>query len=577
MSFTQLLQKEVKPLAESFSIPESKAFALWFAKLEIDIDDDEAFDAISVEGSNEKGMDVFHVDPMNQRVVIAQCKYSPDCSHSPKMKDVDTLLSCFDWLASPQNLASEGRRELVAAAEDYRDAVEKGYSVQVWFVYCGLHDANIEKRIRVFNANKDNFDKNRRAIHCDSHLFQMIYEETEGQSRRIPLGQIKVASGKLEMKGAYGKGLLTTISGPELVSLYDEFGDELFARNVRGWLGARKGSVNAVMIDTVGTEAERGRFWAYNNGITIVCDKFKHSRGRLSLWNFSIVNGCQTTIALVHSRNSGLTSQVTLLARIICPPREIIDSIIRFTNSQNLIRRWDLVSQDVTQKRLQAEFGKLREPIYYILRRGDWRSLEQSERSRYKDKINHDLLAQYLASFNGIPVAAYKEKGLLFDKYYDLVFPADLRVEESLFIWRAGERVQDLVREEIREENARIQKGEKGREKYLLILKRGGRFFALSVFAWVAYLRNGLDYRRSITEDRITSNNGKERIDKYAKYAVQSYRQTMGTLLESAGQDLSVLIRSGKFAETLKENVDNTYNLMSVNEEWLKGALPKLQ
>jgi hypothetical protein len=235
------------------------------------------------------------------------------------------------------------------------------------------------------------------------------------------------------------------------------------------------------------------------------------------------------------------------------------------------------VSQDVTQKRLQAEFGKLLDPIYYILRRGDWRSLDPTERSRYKDKINHDLLAQYLASFIGIPVAAYKEKGLLFDKYYDTVFPADLRVEEALFIWKAGERVQELVREEIRGENARIQKGEKGREKYLLMLKRGGRFFALSVFAWVADLRNGPDYRRSIIEDRITSNNGRERIEKYAKYAVQSYKQTMGTLLESAGQDLSVLIRSGKFAETLKENVDNTYKLMSVNEEWLKGALPKLQ
>jgi hypothetical protein len=27
--------------------------------------------------------EVDYADPMNQRVVIAQCKYSPDCSHSP--------------------------------------------------------------------------------------------------------------------------------------------------------------------------------------------------------------------------------------------------------------------------------------------------------------------------------------------------------------------------------------------------------------------------------------------------------------------------------------------------------------
>lgn len=576
MSFVEKLLTDVKALAQNFSISESRAFAVWFAKTELELDDYDAFDALSVEGPNEKGMDVFSVDQLNQRIVIAQCKYSETRSHYPSTKDLSALLTCVNWLESPGALESEGRSELLAAAREYKEAMEKGYSVQLWFVYCGRRDENIEKEIRVFNQNKDNFDKNRKAIHCDIGLLESIYQEIEGQSRRIPYGETKVDSQRIQVKGAFGRGIVTTITGPALVSLYESHGDDLFARNVRGWLGARKGSVNASIIDTVDAENERGRFWAYNNGITIVCDKYNHRRGKLRLWNFSIVNGCQTTVALFRTKDSSLSPNISLLLRVISPPREIIDSIIRFTNSQNTIRRWDLVSQDRTQKKLQTDFGKLHRAVYYVLRRGDWRSLSAEERSKYCMRIRHDLLAQYMAAFKGLAVIAYKEKGLLFDKYYDTVFSPDLRVEEALFIWSAGERVQEIVGDEIRKENDQIEKGDKSHEKYLLMLKRGGRFFALSIFELAANLRNGPDYLRSMTEERITSNNAKERIDKYARFSVQIYKQAMSDLLETQNQDLSVLIRNEDFSQRLSERARNLYGTMAVNTEWLEGALPKL-
>ncbi len=191
--------------------------------------------------------------------------------------------------------------------------------------------------------------------------------------------------------------------------------------------------------------------------------------------------------------------------------------------------------------------------------------------------INNDLLAQYLASFRGRAVVAYKDKALLFERYYEQTFPVDLRLEEALFVWQAGEITQEVVREEIRREGERVEAGDRQREKYMLMLKRGGRFYVLAVFGLIARLQNGPDYLRSITEERITSKGARIRLEKYARISVQWYKQAVDDLLQIRGVDLSVLIREKDFFEKVADCTTNTFEAACVNEEWLEGALPKLR
>lgn len=584
MSFINQVNTEVDHIAETFSLSVDRAFCVWAAMLSMDMDQDDAFDALSVEGPNEKGMDLFWIDHQNQRVFIAQCKYSESGSHNPKEKDLTNLLSCIDWLASPEALEREGRPELVAAARDYNDAMSHGYFTQLWFIYMGARDENIEKRIRIYNQNPENDKAGRMALHCPIELLESMFEESRGEGLRVEEASFPITGQSFEVSGSFGKGLVTSLSASALIGLYDEHGDQLFARNVRGWLGSRKGTVNAAIIDTVSNDLERSNFWAYNNGITIVCDDYEllEDSNEIKIKNFSIVNGCQTTVALAKANGSSIPNDVFLLARIINPPDSIIDSVIRYTNSQNQIRKWDLISQDATQRRLKKEFDSLDQPVYYAIRRGEWASLSTDQRKKYKSEdgvthtIKHDLLAQYLASYKGNPVTAYKEKGLLFERYYDKTFPVDIRVEEALFIWHVGSKVQDLVREEIKKENTRIEQGEEGREKYVLMLKRGGRFFAVAVVGLVANLRNGPDHLRSITEERATSKASTDRIEKYGRISIQWYKQAVDDLLQLTGTDLSVLIREADFFSRVRDRITNTYETMSVNEDWLKGALPML-
>ncbi len=585
MSFLSALRKEVRSLARVYSVKDDKAFVIWAAMTAFDLDKDDAYDALGVEGSNEKGMDLFWVDQANQTVLIGQCKHSSRGAHRPRVKDVDSLFACLDWLAVPDALEREGRPELAAAAQEYQQAVAQDFAVHLWFIYCGDHDENVDKRIRVFNANPENTQKRRSGIHCDLRLLQTLYEEARGQGRRIESAKLTVSKKAFEVTGDFGKGVVTSVRGAELARLYESHGDRLFARNVRGWLGARKGSVNAGILNTLSDAEERGNFWAYNNGLTIVCDKYDYDKhtGQLSLTNFSVVNGCQTTVALGQKKKAASKSGVFLLIRVISPPESLIDSIIRFTNSQNQIRKWDLVSQDRTQRRLQQDFASLQLPVYYDLRRGDWSSLEKAQKERFRAPaggpsrtIKHDLLAQYLASFKSNPVVAYKNKAFLFDKFYEETFPADLRVEEALFVWKAGEITQRLVRDEIRKESEKVKKGERDREKYVLMLKRGGRFYALAVCGLIARLRNGPDYLRSIKEERIASKGASERLEKYGRISVSLYKQAIDDLLRMRNVDLSILIREADFFKKLSERVASAYETYSVSKEWLKDALPKL-
>lgn len=578
-----VLESELTLLERTFSVQRSSAFHIWFAKLAIDLDDDDAYDALSVEGPNDKGMDLFWIDHSNQRVFIAQCKYASAYDHKPKVGEVNALIECLDWLSTPETLLSEGRPELISAADDYREAVKRDYSVQLWFVYCGKSDANVDKRIRAFNENQENIDNNRSVVHCHLSLLESMFEEVRSGGQRIEKAEFIVAKGSLEVTGTFGKGLVTTIAGNDLVTLYEDFGDILFARNIRGWLGARKGSVNAAIIDTLKNDRERSNFWAYNNGITIVCDDFSYDTksGKLQLTNFSIVNGCQTTVALAKSNGNDLPADIALLARIVSPPESIIDSVIRFTNSQNLIRKWDLVSQDITQKRLKNEFASLNNPHFYAVRRGEWAALSADDKRKFKPNgsyrtVKHDLLAQFLASFKGFPVNAYKEKGLLFESLYSRTFPPDLRVEEALLVWKIGEVVRELVREEIRTETEKVSDGDKSREKYVLMLRRGGRFYTVAVLGLVAKLRNGPDFLRSIDEERIMSKGAIDRFSKYAKVSIPWYKSAVSDLIELSGTDISVLIRESDFFERVSERIENQYEVYSVNEDWLKGALPKL-
>jgi hypothetical protein len=567
-AFKTYLSKEIAQIGKRENLSNAKSFLFWFGTNVLDLSEDDAREAISVEGANDKGIDLFWVDDDEGRIVVAQGKYSPGLRSRPQIGHVTKLESSLNWLANAEALRRDGKADLAQASEDYLRATKEGYGVELWFVYTGLKCANVDKHIGVYNQNPDNIAKRRALRHYHLDLLLATWQEVEGGSRKIEKETISIAEGRcLPLEGTFGKALVATVAGSEIVRLYDKYDDRLFDRNVRLFLGVRKGSVNAGLAETLKSQKDCANFWAYNNGITIVCDSFDEVDSEVELNNFSVVNGCQTTVSMAQAPRN-IMSRVYVLVRFIAASAEIVDDVIRFTNSQNQIRTWDIASQERTQRRLKREFANLDKPYIYLTRRGarprgDLKKYRESGKLR---QIRIDVIGQYGAAFRGDPVLAYKHKAFIFSRYHDDVFPPDVHVEDVLFQWMCGQAAKTMV-------SAAMAKK---KEEEVRILKKGGTLFVIAVMSKILLLRNGATFLRGAKENNITSKRTQKRLQAYAEYARDTYVQAVLDQSAIEKQELATLIRSPEFYRKVLGRIERSYQTTSRAAKWLAEALPKL-
>jgi len=566
--FSNYLRAETARVAKREGISIDKAFLHWFGTTILDISDDEAREAISIEGANDKGIDLFWVDEEEGRVFIVQGKYAPDLGYRPKIGEVTKLESSVNWLTNPEALRRDGKTDLAQAADDYLEAVKSGYGVELWFVYTGPKCANVDKHISVYTQNPENAEKRRAARHYHLDLLRATWEELEGVARRIPQDVIVVPDGKfLPFDGRFGKALVASVPAEEIARLHARYEDSLFDRNVRLFLGVRKGSVNAGIAETLKDKSDSLNFWAYNNGITVICDDFIPGATQVELKNFSIVNGCQTAVSLAHGPEENL-KKISVLVRFIAASPAIVDDVIRFTNSQNPIRTWDIASQDRTQRRLKSGLDLLKRPFIYLTRRG---SRPRGDLKRYRQngklrQIRIDSMGQYAAASRGKAILAYKDKALIFSKHHDEVFPPDVRVEEVLFQWVCGEIVRETVQGAMRKES----------EEAIRILRKGGTLFILALMSNILSVRNGATYLSKCTEDSILSKGTAIRLKKYAEYAKDAYVQAVLDQSQLEKEELATLIRQSDFHNKVVDRVLRQYKKDARAAQWVKEALPAI-
>jgi hypothetical protein len=574
--FLKYIEQQATKYEDIYNLSRGKAYMLWYGVEALNLSEDTAYEAASYDGGNDKSIDFFYVDDENERVVIAQGKFDIQGRHKPTTGEFLELVHTTDWLQNPESFEREGRSDLAEAGREYNEALGKGYTIDFHFVYMGEPHREVVQACANFNNASVTAVPVRtaRVMHLDG--LRQIHEEYINAATRIDTATIKLDGAKtFQQQGAYGHSLTATIPGTELQKLYDVHGDSLFDRNVRVFLGTRSGTVNAGIRDTLASQ-DRRNFWAYNNGITVVCDRydFDATTGELTIHNFSIVNGCQTTVSVAHGPKP-VPPEVAILGRFIAASDgQVVDSIIRYTNAQTPIRQWDISSQDKTQKRLQAEFADEPNPFFYELRRGETGHLSTEERRRFTRKskfhvIRPDALAQYLASFKGLPVEAYRYKTSLFTTHRETVFPSDLRIEEAILAWLAGDAAEEAVKVAISD----AKDSDDARRS--LILRRGAKLFTLAVMGTILAGRNGATYLTQLSRTTASSNATRVRLSKYAVVAVEWYIEAMQDFMD-AGADLNVLIRTHDTFGRVRSKVLSKWKVQALSQQWVDDALPKL-
>ena len=166
---------------------------------------------------------------------------------------------------------------------------------------------------------------------------QHLYRQTVSIPDRIELNS---PAGWLSHHGVY----VGMVLGRDIVALYQRFGEGLFFENIRDFLGfpggtrvrEKQASVNANIRLTI-LEAP-DKMLARNNGITFRATRVDVAGNKLHLSNGSIVNGCQTSMCLVHSQPVPEDCLVTVKVVRTDHAWEVAHS----ANYQNAVRLVDL-------------------------------------------------------------------------------------------------------------------------------------------------------------------------------------------------------------------------------------------
>lgn len=563
------MRAEVADLASKLEMNEDHTFVVWYLLEAFRLDKVEAQEAMSYDGGNDRGLDLFLMDDEGERVVIGQSKYLKTSSKHPKPAELTLLLNTINELDDPQGLRDSGRGDLADAAEQYHRARREGYAVQLQFIYPGARSEELDRLVRNFNRKHLRQSISASIIRLSD--LELIHEDFKGAAGRVGNGFLDLPNGHFEYDGDFGKSLVASISGTSLKQLYTTHSNRLFDQNVRLFLGTRKGSVNAGIRETLEDTSERKSFWAFNNGITIVARSFRLSDGgsRVEMNDFSVVNGCQTTVSIGEASDAAAT-QVSVLARILAANPNLVDSIIRFTNSQTPIKLWDLSARDTLQRRLQQELKDMPEPWFYALRRGELETLPNKDDFGPYGKrrlLEFPLAAQFVAAMRGLPVEAYRDKARLFTTHKDKVFPNDTTGADVLWAWSIGQAAQRAIEKYKAELEIDDTVG--------AILRRGARFFVAAVCAHLLRLRNGDDVFAKVDVQRVLDKAMRLRLDKYAVLSVSWYVAIMRGLVTS-GNDLGTLLRNSETSTVLEQRVRERLFEQQVAPKALDEALPKL-
>ena len=345
----------------------SVAFVFLVAKTAFELTDEQTLDGI-VDGGNDFGVDALYCDPPEDgevQINIVQGKYRRDLRGSAAFPEngiaqmIDALGALFDP-ARPVTL----NPRLDQRVEEVRSFVKEGAIPRVTAVAANNETAWTEEaQQRIDNATHDFGDQVEWRYVGPVELLALL------QTRKPINGDLQLSGHATVETFDFRRALTGRMSVVELARLTDEYGNRLFERNIRRYLGLAGNRVNEAVAATLREPGQRSNFYFYNNGITLTCSKFRHNALQKENWTvkvegLQIVNGGQTARTVQHIAQEVGTEirDAEVLVRIYELQQddvELVESITFATNSQNPVDLRDLKANDPRQRTLGQSIAGL--------------------------------------------------------------------------------------------------------------------------------------------------------------------------------------------------------------------------
>jgi AIPR protein len=411
----------------------STAFVFLVVKTLLDLSDEEALDCLT-EGGNDFGVDALHVGDVEDGefvVTLFQGKYKQDLSGDANFPQggVEKVIQAVRYLFNPDADITTNTL-LSSRLEEIRSLVRDGQIPRVRVVLCnnGLEWTAPAQQI----IERAEFPSDQVSWEHVNHdkIVGLI------QAAKQVDGTLRLAGKAIVEDLDYCRVLIGKIPVREIEILFNRHGDLLLERNIRRFLGLQGNRVNQGIDHTLRTEAERGNFFFYNNGITLLCRKFTHNalqgeNYQVRVEGLQVINGgqtcktIQTTVASLAGTDANLEKAFVLVRLYELPSdsADLVRSITYATNSQNPVDLRDLKSNDSKQKSLETAMRDL--GFTYRRNRSD-ASLKASD-------ISSATAAEAILSvWRGRPHQAKFYGREHFGKFYDLIFSDQLNAAQTV-------------------------------------------------------------------------------------------------------------------------------------------------
>jgi AIPR protein len=402
----------------------SRAFLMLGIASYLDIDLNEAYNYVTDEG-NDAGVDAVYIGDVTDtdfNVVLFQSKY-----HTGKKMDNDAhfeenaivkVLQALNMIFDSHAQITYNEKLKIKIAEIQSLSYNGGLIPQIKCVmlsngikWTPIAQQKIDNYIRN-NSNTEfdffnhddilNYIQSNKSIKADLRLSGKAMAENLPNFKRVLVGKINVV---------------------EIASLFSKHGDNLLERNIRKYLGHNKNRINNSIKETLlGDKKEN--FYLYNNGITMVCSKFREN-GFANDWilkveDLQIINGGQTCKTIQQTINEhpniDYSNAYALLRlyEIDTDDEQVITDITISTNSQSPVDLRDLKANDALQKRLETSIKDLG----FVYRRKRDNIFQQSANT-----IASSVAAEaILTIWRDCPHIAKYKRTDLFGKLYDKIF-----------------------------------------------------------------------------------------------------------------------------------------------------------
>ena len=332
---------------------------------------------LECDGAGDMGIDFAYEAPGENRFWICQSKHKSG-NRALESKEIYEFFAILGKISDNKTMRRAKRtvRELL---EDFREP-SKQPSATFVLVTSGKitpavrteFDREKKKAVKSLGDLAENFDWELVGLSeiNDKHSQAAQMAEKTPPTVEIPVAPFdKVGKGFINLSSKVAKPyktIVTAICGTDLRKLWKEHGRSLFNQNIRGFLGLIKKNKN--IVKTLKEKPEF--FFLYNNGISAICDELIPPEGDgtvATCKGFQIINGAQTVCSIGEFASlygEENLEKVWVLARVTqtekkkSDGKEKLRNIIKFNNTQNLIRDADFHSNDNIQVFLEKEFEK---------------------------------------------------------------------------------------------------------------------------------------------------------------------------------------------------------------------------